>query len=120
MSRKAAATWFQVSHSSAICWTRRMKETGSPAALPMGGHKPFKLAGEGEWVRQRIAEKPDITGRELQAELRHRGITVTHYAVWHFLVRSHLTLKKSLRAAEQDRSAGCVPPSGVGTTLGRA
>ena len=71
-----------------------MRETGSPAALPMGGRKPFKLAGEEAWIRRRLEEKPDITGRELQAELRRRGVTVTHYAVWHFLVRSGLTFKK--------------------------
>lgn len=94
MSRKAAASRFLVSHSSAIRWTRRMRETGSPAALPMGGRKPFKLAGEEAWIRRRLEEKPDITGRELQAELRRRGVTVTHYAVWHFLVRSGLTFKK--------------------------
>ena len=94
MSRKAAADRFQVSHSSAIRWTRRMRETGSPAALPMGGRKPFRLAGEDEWLRGRLMEKPDITGRELQAELTRRGVIVTHYAVWHFLVRSGLTYKK--------------------------
>ena len=37
MSRRAAAKVFSVSESSAIRWTRRQAETGSPAALPMGG-----------------------------------------------------------------------------------
>ena len=36
MSRAQAAAHYQVSHSSAIRWTRRLAETGSPAALPMG------------------------------------------------------------------------------------
>ncbi len=94
MSRKAAAERFQVSHSSAIRWTRRAKETGSPAALPMGGRKPFKLAKEEGWIRKRIAEKPDITGRELLAELNRRGVEVTYYGVWNFLDRSGLTFKK--------------------------
>jgi hypothetical protein len=31
----------------------------------MGGKKPFALAGEEAWIRERVAEKPDITGREL-------------------------------------------------------
>ena len=43
MSRKRAAAHYQVSHSSVIRWTRREAETGSPAALPMGGKKPFTL-----------------------------------------------------------------------------
>ena len=94
MSRKQAATHYQVSHSSAIRWTRRVAETGSPAALPMGGKKPFSLANEEAWVRARVAAKPDITGRELLAELNQRGIEVGYYAVWHFLDHVGLSFKK--------------------------
>ena len=65
MSCAEAAEQYQVSHSSALRWTRRRAETGSPAALPMGGKKPFALADEEAWIRERVAEKPDITGREL-------------------------------------------------------
>jgi hypothetical protein len=38
-----------------------MKEADSPAALPMGGKRPFALAGEADRVRVRLNEKPDIT-----------------------------------------------------------
>jgi transposase len=38
MSCAEAAEQYQVSHSSALRWTRRRAETGSPAALPMGGN----------------------------------------------------------------------------------
>jgi transposase len=69
MSRAQAAEHYQVSHSSAIRWTRRQVETGSPAALPMGGKKPFALANEEAWIQARVDEKPDLTGRELLAEL---------------------------------------------------
>lgn len=99
-----AAARFGVSHSSAIRWARRLAETGSPAALPMGGKKPFALAGEAAWIESRVAEKPDITGRELLAELKQRGIDVSYYGVWHFLGHSGLSFKKSLRASEQDRA----------------
>jgi transposase len=61
MSRPGAAMHYQVSHSSVIRWTRRQAETGSPAALPMGGKKPFALADEEAWIRDRIEEKPDRT-----------------------------------------------------------
>src|SRR5665213_1033255 len=104
MSRKQAATHYQVSHSSAIRWTRRLAETGSPAALPMGGKKPFTLADEETWIRDRVDEKPDMTGRELLAELNQRGIEVGYYAVWHFLDHVGLSFKKSLHASEQDRA----------------
>ena len=104
MSRAEAARRFEVSHSSAIRWTQRATATGSPAALPMGGKKPFALADEAEWIRARLAEKPDITGRELLAELIQRGVTVSYYGVWHFLDHIGLSFKKSLRASEQDRA----------------
>ena len=104
MSRAQAAALYQVSHSSAIRWTKRNVETGSPAALPMGGKKPFALAEEATWIRARVAEKPDITGRELLAELTGRGVEVSYYGVWHFLDRAALSFKKSLRASEQERA----------------
>ena len=104
MSRAEAARRFEVSHSSAIRWTQRATATGSPGALPMGGKKPFALADEAEWIRARLAEKPDITGRELLAELIRRGVTVSYYGVWHFLDHIGLSFKKSLRASEQDRT----------------
>ncbi len=60
----------------------------------MGGKKPFALADEADWVRARLAERPDITGRELLAELRGRNVSVSYYGVWHFLDREGLTFKK--------------------------
>jgi len=94
MSRAEAARRSGVSHSSAIRWTKRTEETGSPAALPMGGKKPFVLADEAAWICTRLAEKPNITGRELLAELNLRGVEVSYYGVWHFLDRAGLSFKK--------------------------
>jgi transposase len=96
MSRAAAAHRFGVSRSSAIRWTKRAEETGSPAALPMGGKKPFALAGEAAWIGARLAEKPDLTGRELLAELNRRGVAVSYYGVWHFLDHAGLSFKKRM------------------------
>jgi transposase len=103
MNCAEAARHFLVSHSSAIRWTKRHRETGSPAALPMGGKKPFVLADEAAWIGARVAEKPDITGRELQAELNQRGIEVSYYGVWHFLDHAGLSFKKR----------ACVPVSRI-------
>ncbi len=62
----------------------------------MGGKKPFTLANEeGVDTGPRRAEKPDITGRELLAELNQRGIEVGYYAVWHFLEHAGLSFKKN-------------------------
>ena len=94
MSREAAAARFQVSYSTAARWVARSAATGSPAALPMGGKRPFTLAGEAAWVRSRLAAKPDITGRELLAELHERKVEVSYYGVWHFLDHAGLSFKK--------------------------
>lgn len=95
MSRRKAAKLFQVSYSTAIRWMQRADETGSPAALPMGGKKPFALAEEATWITARLAEKPDITGRELLAELHERKVDVSYYGVWHFLDHIGLSFKKN-------------------------
>jgi transposase len=95
MSRRAAAEHYQVSESTAIRWAERTERTGSPVALPMGGKKPFALADCGEWIHARLADKPDITGRELLAELHERNVDVSYYGVWHFLDRAGLSFKKN-------------------------
>jgi transposase len=94
ISLHESAARFQVSYSSANRWVKREKATGSPAPLPMGGSKPFALAEEGEWVRARLVDKPDITLRELLAELHERKVEVSYYGVWHFLDRAGLSYKK--------------------------
>ena len=120
MSCAWAAAHFGVSHSSAIRWTRRMAETGSPAALPMGGKKPFALANEDAWIKTRVAEKPDITGRELLAELKQRGIDVSYFGVWHFLDHSGLSFKKKActPANRTARTSRAVVNSGKRTSTG--
>jgi transposase len=95
MSRREAARAYQVGYATAIRWVDRTSQAGSPAASPMGGKKPFSLANEAEWIRSRIAEKPDITGRELLGELHERNVDVSYYGVWHFLQRQGLTFKKN-------------------------
>ena len=95
MSRRGAAKQYQVSYAAVIRWVARSAQTGSPAALPMGGKKPFKLSRESDWILRRLAEKPDITGRDLLAELHERGVDVSYYAVWNFLDRAGLSYKKN-------------------------
>jgi len=93
-SCRAAAARFGVSVASVVKWVQRFRATGSAAAKRMGGRRPYALEGERAWVLARISEVPDVTLRELAAELAARGIVVSHYAVWHFLVREGVTFKK--------------------------
>ena len=65
----------------------------------MGGKKPFALVSEEAWIRARVEQKPEITGRELLAELNQRGIEVSYYGVWHFVDR--LSFKKACTPANR-------------------
>ena len=93
---RAVAERFGVSVASVVKWSQRFRATGSAAAKPMGGRRRYALEGERHWVLTRVSEVPDLTLRALAAELAQRGIPVSHYVVWHFLLRD-------LRASEQDR-----------------
>ena len=91
--RSVAAT-FKVSVASVVKWSQRFRATGSAAARPMGGNRPYALAGERDWLLRRLAEKPDLTLRALLAELAERDITVSYYAVWHFFEHQGISFKK--------------------------
>jgi transposase len=93
-SCRSVAARFGVGVSSVVKWVQRFRATGSAAAKRMGGRRPYVLEGERRWLLSRIAEVPDLTLRALAAELAARGIKVSHYAVWHFLVREGVTFKK--------------------------
>jgi transposase len=91
---REAADLFDVSVTAAGRWGRRLRETGSAAALAMGGVRRAVLAGEREWLLARIKEQPDLTLRAIQAELAERGVIVSYDAVWQFYRREGITFKK--------------------------
>jgi transposase len=62
-SCRSVAKTFMVSVASVVKWSQRHRAVGSPAALKMGGRRPYLVAREKDWVLARIAEKPDITLR---------------------------------------------------------
>lgn len=93
---RAVANTFGVSPASVVKWSQRFRASGSAAAKPMGGRRPYALAAERDWLIDRIAAKPDITLRALVGELAERGIKVSLYAVWHFLDKEGISFKKKL------------------------
>ena len=93
-SRNAVAGAFGLSVSCVVKWMQRAQATGSVAAKPMGGRRPYALAGERVFVLRRIEEKPDLTISALTEELADRGLKVSRFAVWHFLDHEGLTFKK--------------------------
>jgi transposase len=91
---RAAADRFGVSVASAVKWSQRYRVTGSAAAKPRGGKKPYVLVGHREWLLARIAEAPDLTLRAVMAELADRGVVASYHAVWDFFAHEGVTFKK--------------------------
>jgi transposase len=102
---------FGVSVASVVKWSQRFRATGSAAAKPMGGKRPYALEQERNWVLARVAQQPDITLRALAEELAERGLPVSIYAVWHFLRREGLSFKKN-SARQRARQGRRGPASG--------
>ena len=94
---RAVAGTFMVSVASVVKWSQRQRAVGSPAALKMGGRRPYLVARERDWVLSRIAEKPDLTLRALLRELADRGLVASYYALWHFLQHEGVFKKKPSR-----------------------
>ena len=88
-SCRSVAKTFMVSVASVVKWSQRQRAIGSPAALKMGGRRPYLVARERDWVLTRIAEKPDLTLRALLKELADRGLVVSYYALWQGLSESY-------------------------------
>jgi transposase len=101
---REVAALFNVAVSSVVKWSGRKRSTGSAAAKPMGGRRFHKLGAQSGWIASRLAEKPDITMRELAGELAARGITVSHVSVWNLVRRQNQSYKKK-RARKRAGSA---------------
>src|SRR6202140_5875386 len=57
-NREIAAA-LRISPSCVSKWTKRKRETGSPAPAQIGGYKPRTLSGESaDWLRARVAAGP--------------------------------------------------------------
>ena len=70
---RTVAERFGVSVARVVKWSQRFRATGSAAAKPMGGWRPYVLEGERHWLLTRVSEAPDLTLRALAAELAQRG-----------------------------------------------
>ncbi len=94
-SCRTVAAVFDVSVASVVKWSQRARTTGSAAAKPMGGKRPYALTGERDWLMARLAEKPDLTLHALLAELRQHGVVVACDTLWRFLRREGISFKKN-------------------------
>ena len=95
LSCRQVARQFDVSVSSVVKWSQRERLTGSPAAAKMGGHRPYLLESERDWLLSRIKQKPDLTLHALLAELEDRGVKVCCDTLWRFLKREGISFRKN-------------------------
>ena len=104
LSRRQAATMFELAASTVVEWVRVWRESGSLNAKPMGGDRNSRLKGERAWLLERIAAVPDLTLEEIRAELAERGIRVGYGSVWRFFAAEDISFKKN-RARQRARAA---------------
>src|SRR5262245_494781 len=103
-SCRSVAALFEVSVASVVKWSQRARASGSAAAKPMGGKRPYVLAPEREWLLARLSQKPDLTLHALLGELRRRGVVVACDTLWRFLRREGISFKKH-RVRQRAKSA---------------
>ena len=60
----------------------------------MGSRQARSLAAERDWILARIAENPDVTLRELVAELEARAVWTSYGSVWRLLNDEGISFKK--------------------------
>jgi transposase len=104
-SRREAAELFEISASSAVRWVQRWRDSGSSAPKPRGG-STSRLDKHAAQILALVSEQPDLTLEEVLVALRKRRIRGSRSALWRFLDRHSITVKKSLRAAEQPSRRG--------------
>ena len=95
VSRHEAAERFDVSVSSAVRWVQRWNESRSAAPNPRGGSvSPLEM--HAERIFALIAERPDLTLKEMLVELLKRRIRTSRSALSRFFGRHDITFKKKL------------------------
>ena len=93
-SARAAATRFEVSISSAICWAQRWRAEGHARPRAMGGDRRSRLSEHRARVLQLMVQQPDLTLQEIRSGLAALGITVGLSTVHRYLGGQNLTRKK--------------------------
>jgi transposase len=99
MSRHQAAKRFAVSVASVVRWCQLADRTGSAKPGKLGGHRPWLLEGERDFIMGRIAGKPDLTLAALLAEVEARGTVVSLDTLWRFLRHCGHSFKKKHSAS---------------------
>ena len=108
-SRREAAERFEVSASSAVKWFQAWQKEGRRAPKRRGGSRS-PLEGYAAQILVLVAERPDWTLDELVAALRQRRLPGGRSALWRFLERHGISVKKK-PAGSRARPGGRGPRS---------
>ena len=92
---RSIAAHFGIAPSTVVKWSRRVRETGSPAPTKFGGHKTCTLAPHRDFVLAQIEKVPHLTLHRLKDLLAERGVMVSHDTVWRFLRREGRSFTKN-------------------------
>jgi transposase len=103
-TRREAAERFSVGVSSAVRWFQSWRNDGTIAAKRCGGSRS-PLDDYGEEILALVAEQPDRTLEEIVAAMHKRGMPGSRTALFRFLKRRSITLKKS-PARSRARASG--------------
>jgi transposase len=108
---REAAALFEVSVSSAVKWSQRLRRTGTAASRPPGRKQPRSLAAEREWLLGRLAEEPDLPLRALVGELVARGVPTSYGSVWRIVHDEESRPRRQRGRARRIRRRGARKPA---------
>lgn len=92
---RSIAARFEIAPSTVVKWSKRVRETGSPAPAKFGGYRTCILAPHRVFILAEIDKVPHLTLHGLKDLLAKRGVMVSHDTVWRFLRREEQSFKKN-------------------------
>ena len=92
---RSIAERFEIAPSTVVKWSKRVRETGSPAPAKFGGYRTCTLEPHRAFIIAQIANVPHLTLHGLKDLLAKQDIMVSHDTVWRFLRREGQSFKKN-------------------------
>src|SRR6266478_728005 len=89
----SVAEQLEISASSAIRWMQRWEADRTSGPKPRGG-SVSPLEQHAEWILAFVAEQSDLTLDEIVSAMHKKRICGSRTALWRFLARHDITVKK--------------------------
>ena len=105
MSYRAAALKFEVCVTSVLRWVQRFRARGDVRAFKRGG-SASRIEPHRERILRLLEERPEISGRALQAALADEGLVFGAATVQRFLKRHGLDTRTRLAGRRGVRANG--------------